>query len=75
MVQSKQISARPKHRRDLDVIGIVVIAGIVFLHTAQIFTPLCSPTGSSVPLMSALSRRSGATEKVLSCWAFLASSV
>ncbi len=35
-----QSSTQPQRRRDLDVIGILVVGGLVFLHTAQIFAPV-----------------------------------
>ena len=35
-----QSSAQPKRRRDLDLIGILVVGGLIVLHTAQIFAPV-----------------------------------
>ena len=40
MTHSAQSSTQPKRRRDLDVIGILVVGGLVVLHTAQIFAPV-----------------------------------
>ncbi len=42
MTHNAQGSAQPKRRRDLDVIGILVVGGLVSLHTAQTFSPIVS---------------------------------
>ncbi len=40
MTHNAQGSAQPKRRRDLDLIGILVVGGLIVLHTAQIFAPV-----------------------------------
>jgi hypothetical protein len=40
MTYSAHSSAQSKRRRDLDLIGILVVVGVVVLHTVQIFSPI-----------------------------------
>ena len=37
MAQDIKTSTQPKRRRELDVMGMLVVVGLVFFHTAQIF--------------------------------------
>jgi peptidoglycan/LPS O-acetylase OafA/YrhL len=44
-----QSSTQPKRRRDLDLIGILVVGGLVFQHTAQNFAPFVSYIKNAPP--------------------------
>ena len=37
MAQAKQTGAQPKRRREMDLMGMLIVAGLVFFHSAQIF--------------------------------------
>ena len=37
MTQNSQSSSQPKRRRELDAMGMLVVVGLVFFHSAQIF--------------------------------------
>ncbi len=38
MAQSKQTGAQPKRRREMDLMGMLIVVGLVFFHSAQIFS-------------------------------------
>jgi glucan biosynthesis protein C len=38
MAQSRQIGAQPKRRREMDLMGLTIVVGLVFFHSAQIFS-------------------------------------
>jgi glucan biosynthesis protein C len=37
MAQGRQTGAQPKRRREMDLMGMLIVAGLVFFHSAQIF--------------------------------------
>ena len=37
MTQNRQSSSQPRRRRELDAMGMLVVVGLVFFHSAQIF--------------------------------------
>lgn len=49
-----QTSARPKRRRELDLMGMLIVLGLIPFHTANVFDPLLFYVQNKPPSMVAL---------------------